>query len=135
MKILEESSFEAEDSYGVIYQEGKKQKIVTVNRLNDIDWGDDSGKDLEIPTNYGVLELRTFDFYVCIERLFFYEGIFSGHEDEYEFKPRKIMRNAEAYLVCFAREFKFAFETNPKLKKYLPTVFKDLVRYLDIDKL
>jgi len=127
MEILKEASFDAEDSYGVIYQKGHKQKIVTVNNLDTF--------DSEDVNTGGTLEIRTCDFEFGFEKLLFYDGELEGHEDEYEFRSRKNMTDVESNLTYFAKEFKFAFETNPKLKEYLSTIFKELMKYLDIDKL
>ena len=130
MEILKESSFEVEDSYGVIYQESNIQKIIAINYLDKIDLEEDLG----FPTNFGILEVRICDFNLEIRRLLFDDGVLSGYEDEYEFRGRRKMTDVEANLKYFAKEFKFAFETNSKLKKYLPTVFGELMKYLNIDK-
>lgn len=123
MKILKEGHFDFADSYGVIYQEGNIQKIITVNNLASY---------FEDITNEGTLEIRTCDFEVGIEKLFFYCGLFNAHEDEYEFRCRNSMTDVKQNLIYFAGEFKFAFETNPKLNEYLPVVFRELVSYLNI---
>ena len=125
MNILKETFFENENSYGIIYQESNIQKIVIINNFPK--------DDLESMLNGGILEIRTCDFELSFDRLFFHEGKLEGYEDECEFRVCRNMTDVEANLRDFAKEFRFAFETNPKLKKYLSTVFRELLDYWNIE--
>lgn len=122
MGLIEECSFEHEDSYGAIYQEGTKQRIITINNLEP--------ELLEEGENYGVLEERHCGIELEFEKVFFSGGKANIYQNECESFGRNHWISREADLREFAKEFKFAFETNPKLKKYLPTVFKELMQFM-----
>ena len=122
MKLIKEDKFEFEDSYGAIYSiDNNIQKIVFVNDINKFELEDISTK--------GILEIRNCDFEVSFERLIFYDGLFDFFEDEYEGRRRINLPSWKANLEEFAREFQPIFESNQKLKQYLPSVFKELIDY------
>jgi len=54
----------------------------------------------------------------------------SQYNEEYKSEQGNNWFSRNIDLRVFVEEFKFAFEENPKLKKYLPKVFEELTHFM-----